>query len=138
MEGKGVHPACDPMRLYFHPPPTKLPEEPQEDFLRGMGSWIFSASLLALSTVSSSHIVVTKDARRLWLESRSLLPVPCGLGQAFVLGWHILVPNRCASSSVLPEITVLQVKEPLYRTVCLVGEQNPQAGSQRALTPRPA
>lgn len=60
--------------------PPSCQRTPREDFLRGMGSWVFLANLLALSTVSSSHVVVTKDARHLWSESGSLLPVPCGLG----------------------------------------------------------
>lgn len=43
-----------------------------------MRSWFLSADLWALSAVSSSHVVVATDARRLWLES-DLLAMPCGL-----------------------------------------------------------
>lgn len=57
----------------------QTPGHPWEDFLRRVGSWVFSANPLAPSTGSCLRIFAAADARRLWSESGSLLPVPCGL-----------------------------------------------------------
>lgn len=56
----------------------QMPGRPWEDFLRRVGSWIFSAN--PLSTGSYLRVFAAADARRLWSESGSLLPVSCGLG----------------------------------------------------------
>lgn len=61
----------------------QTPGHPWEDFLRRVGSWIFSANPLAPSTGSYLCVFAAADARRLWSESGSLLPVSCGLGLSF-------------------------------------------------------
>ena len=58
----------------------QMPGHPWEDFLRRVGSWIFSANPLAPSTGSYLCVFAAADARCLWSESGSLLPVSCGLG----------------------------------------------------------
>lgn len=57
----------------------QTPGHPWGDFLRRVGSWVFSANPLAPSTGSCLHVFAAVDARRLRSESRSLLPVPRGL-----------------------------------------------------------
>lgn len=47
-----------------------------------------------------------------------------------MLGCHLFVPNRCTSTSVLPECTLVQGERTLYPTVCPVG---PQLGSRSKL-----
>lgn len=74
----GVHRARDPVHPHFMLA-LQTPGHPWGDFLRRVGSWVFSANPLAPSTGSCLRVFAAVDARRLWSESRSLLPVPCGL-----------------------------------------------------------
>lgn len=126
--------------LHMHPYfiPLSYQRKPWEDFIGGMGSWLFSANLLALNTAGSVHIVAATDARHggQKAEASSWWPVvgawtlrkfPRADEPGLCAGEMLLGPDRCTSTSVLPGHPIRQSGRSLLPHSMLWESERPQA-----------
>lgn len=103
MEGRGVHLACDPMRLYLHPSPTKLPEDPQGGLPKRNGKLgIFSKPL---GSEHSEQLACCGYQRCQTLVVRKRKSPPCALwsGPESLVGAFLGTkePSLCAGMPLL-------------------------------------